>query len=644
MKRAGWGQEPFAGKKGTGAFFAFRVGLLATIALLSELIAGKACGQQGVPGPEETPVEVIVSGRTSTLKSIRIVEVGQNIPKTFAGGNVKNTEGFRWYVSRHYALKSNVDDKFSRHILTIAELAYPHYRWVMGREPEGIETTRMALVYAKNLDGLQRSVRDDINSFWAGSGGGVTLRHKVAYNYPSGTLMYHKRDLAMHENLHLYQMCLTGAINTPGRFTEGITHAFANHVYDEQKKQLTVMVLDKATTNNPYDRALRELDKEFITMEDFVERGAGSRATWALYTQFFWDDPDRLMKWRIWRDELLRQNLQGEPLKELDLRLIKELFGSIDQLNNQWEKWIARRRNTFHYVAWGWEQSGNTLWSYGFGPQRYSRTDIQFAPNEEVQYDHLRMDYPSQPMPTTVGPVKRGVDQPSVGCLVDFSRCPGRGVAGFGLGVEGDKLAAVLLHEGRELIVDGSDLGMPKKVFPFPEYLKTAMAAHGHRAGLTMKIATAALEVTVRAGKDGAVKEMKVSVPLEKAQREKLISRHMAVLAMHGWHGVTPFIDDARRRPPDLTAAAPMGRWRFAGEDQLYRLYSAAWRLGEDTPELLTHLKEQLAEAADKDPATQQVAMDLYRRRIDEVVRAVAGLPKSENTKLALKELRAHRD
>ncbi|MDP6359553.1 MAG: hypothetical protein QF473_30810, partial [Planctomycetota bacterium] len=51
-------------------------------------------GWADVPPPLETPVEVIVSGRTSTLKSITIVKVGQKVPRTYAGKKMNNTPGF----------------------------------------------------------------------------------------------------------------------------------------------------------------------------------------------------------------------------------------------------------------------------------------------------------------------------------------------------------------------------------------------------------------------------------------------------------------------------------------------------------------------------------------------------------------------
>lgn len=177
--------------------------LAAVVVLLS------SAARAGVPPPSETPAKIVVNGRTSTAVDIKVVKVGQTIPKVLPRqeGKVANTPGFEWYVSRHYALKSQMPEDFSRHMLKIAELAYPHIVWIAGFEPEGIEDARMAFVYAKTREDIDRSVGSDLGSFWEGGGGGVTLNANcVAYNYPSGGLMYHKRDLVIHENFHMLVM------------------------------------------------------------------------------------------------------------------------------------------------------------------------------------------------------------------------------------------------------------------------------------------------------------------------------------------------------------------------------------------------------------------------------------------------------
>ena len=616
-----------------------RLGRLVLVAIL--LAASAAVGAEAqVPPPGETPVEIVVSGRTSTLKSIRIVKTGRNVPPNFSEGKVKNTPGYTWYVSRHFAMKTDMSEEWAHDCLTWTELAYPHMVRVIGAEPEGIDRKRMAFAYGKTLASMREATYSDGGFRWRGSGGGVTFDFlRAAYNYPSGSLRYHKRDLVIHENLHLLQACVTGSCySAPYRFLEGVTYAFANHVYDRDKKQLTIAVLDKPTINNPYDAALRAMARGVRPIRAFLDHvKAGPEV--GLYTQFMWTDPDRLMKWRLWRDEMFACG--GRDVRKDDLRLMREIFGDLDRLNEQWTAWVAARRSTFHYVDWGWEQSGDTLWSYGW-PQKtlFSQTNINLPLGEVPVPDPLRMDYPAAAVPShLVGPVARGTACPSVAAVLDFSRNPGRGLCGLALGVitkEDFKRPAklpddapgqvnVYVQTGKTLVIDGASLNLAKTETPIPSALAAAAAADGHRFGLTVRVAGGALEATVRAGVPGSVESAAASLPLTAPMRRRLLRRPSAVIAKGGYHGVTPLFDATRPTPPDLNLPAPANRWRFAGEDQTYRLYRAARKLGEAAPRSLLALRDRLAEAMDAPPAAQQAAMDAYaadfRHVVDDVCR-----------------------
>ena len=87
-----------------------------------------------------------------------ISELGDRIPPTFAGDRLKNTEGFTWYVSQHYALKSDFPAERAKHYLTLLELAYPKLVQMFGREPTGIDQKRMAVVYAKDKQTLAQAL------------------------------------------------------------------------------------------------------------------------------------------------------------------------------------------------------------------------------------------------------------------------------------------------------------------------------------------------------------------------------------------------------------------------------------------------------------------------------------------------------
>ena len=588
------------------------------------LLAGTTpVANAAVPPPAETPAKVIVSGRTSTAVEIKIVKVGQQLPKTTAGKRIANTPNFEWYVSQHFALKSAMGEDFSREMLEISELALPHWIALTGLEPPDQDTTRMPIVYARNRKEVDAAVRTDLGSFWAGDGGGVTLwRNLTAYNYPSGTLSYHKRDLVIHENLHMLQGVVLRNMGT-----EGMTHSGAQHVYDKKKKQLTVFCFDRAPINNFAEQGVSALQKEFVPMQKAVEtlwRSGGGHGV--MYTQFFLTDPDRLMKWRIWRDEFYG----GKVDKLGNAKVMENIFGPLDKLNTEWEKWVKQRRVTFHHMDWGWEQDGNAIWAYGFPWDKnyWSQMDILYAPNEKVEYDPLRMDYPAEPMPSIVGPVKRGVLEPSVGYVISqIGNCWG----GFGLGVEGRSMCIVVLMRNQTLVIDGKQLGIARQEIPLTAEVKEAAKQEGNRFGVTIHIKQKELVATVRAGKPGAMKEMKGSAPINQTQRELLMTKTMSMVGKGGYPRITPFIDDARKPPPDLTKPAPANRWRFAGDKQLYQLYRIAYRLGGDAPASLVSLKKRMVHAMDKDSATQKAAIAAYDKEIAQVMLDVkAADPKFE--------------
>lgn len=389
-----------------------------------------------VPTPAQTPASVIVSGRTSTVKDVKVVAVGNQVPRTFSGERVKNTPGFAWYVSQHYALKTDYPETTARSYLTLLELAYPHYRELFGREPEGMQDRRMAVVYATSAEQLKKALASD-GIVWSFNGGGITYEgYNCAYQYPSGSLLYHQRYILLHECTHLFQICLLGnCSSTPGWYTEGIADALGHHVFDDKKKQLTVNVFDKATITNYLDAGLAQHRAEPLSFQKVHDGKNGSREVFFLMVHYLGNDPERLQKFRIWRDELFRANLYGK-YQELSGRLLQELYGPWDRLDAGFRQWLDQRENTFHYVEWGWEQEGNTLWSYGFaGGGKLSQTDILLPPGRKPVFDPLRMDYPTCAVSPLVGKVERGIAEPAIGCLIDFSRNPRGGRAGIGLGV-----------------------------------------------------------------------------------------------------------------------------------------------------------------------------------------------------------------
>src|SRR5262249_12304463 len=145
--------------------------------------------------------------------------------------------------------------------------------------------------------------------------------------------------------------------------------------------------------------------------------------------------------------------------------------------------------------------------------------------------------------PALLGPIGRGIDEPSFGCVLGFRFSPGVGHAGFGLGVEERSSWRVLVDGGKRLVSDGTDLGAGKHETPFPEALRKAVAAHGQQLGLTIKIGKESLDVVVRAGKPDELSEVKTQVPVTRQQRDRLLAKPLALLSRGGLHFITPYID-----------------------------------------------------------------------------------------------------
>ena len=606
---------------------------LATAALLA--FAGWV--HAAVPTPADTPAQVVVAGRTSTAGDIKVVHVGEEIPATFAGSKVHNTPGFTWWVSQHFALKTDCDPGTAESYLTVLELAYPHYVALFGAEPDGIRTQRFAVVFGASLESADAAFRSDGFSN-LGGGGFTSERNAVPYAYPSGSLEYHRRYILLHECTHAYDYVLHGPGHAvPNWCYEGMADSLSHHVYDAGRRQLTVHVLDKAAENNWYDQGLRALRANPGLTPEEVNRSGAERGVRFLMIMFFNTDPERAQKFRLWREEMVRAAAQGSPA---DAGAgLQSVFGPWSGINAGFKEWVARRRRTFHYVEWGWEQDGDTLWSYGFakGGKR-SQTDVNLPPGEAPKPDPLVMDYPHQPPSALVGPIARGGAAPTVGCLVDFSRNPGRGEAGFGLGVvnapePGAGFLKLLIVKEATLLIDGSDCGMEARTVSLPEPLLQAMAAGGHLAGITAKIAANQLQITVKAQAPNATATVfRASAPITPPQRARFLKRPATILARDGRHGVTPYFDIGPRTEPDLRIPAPPNRWRNPGDAQLRDLYAAARQLGRHAPESLLRRRRAMTLAAGKDGPERQAALrgyDADLARMTRDIRACGANPES---------------
>ncbi len=276
------------------------------IILLLLLCARCLAASEAIPNPSDQAADVRIEGRSSTAIHVDVAKIGQTLPDTFAGVPLGNTPGFDWYVSRHYALKTDAGDAPAREYLELLECAWPHYARLFGQTPIGIERKRLAVVYGQSKKSLDRALKGD-HLNWNFSGGGITFEQwRIAYAYPSGSLHYQQRYILIHECTHLYQMCLSGRCdNTPIWFVEGVADGLASHVYDERAKRITFDVFDKATPANFLDQGLAAMRQNPKTIREIDRDSKVSRGVGFLLVHFLRGTPERRTKFQTWCKGLL---------------------------------------------------------------------------------------------------------------------------------------------------------------------------------------------------------------------------------------------------------------------------------------------------------------------------------------------------
>jgi hypothetical protein len=122
-------------------------------------------------------------------------------------------------------------------------------------------------------------------------------------------------------------------------------------------------------------------------------------------------------------------------------------------MNLAFKKWCKSLRKIYWQASWGFDQYGDAMVSFGSpgNKDRYSQMNIELAPAQTPVAAPYLMCYPPQPIPATVGPIQRGIEEPSVGCEIDFNEAEGKGMAGFALGRRDKKHFRVMIDQAKTL-------------------------------------------------------------------------------------------------------------------------------------------------------------------------------------------------
>ncbi len=292
----------------------------------------------------------------SSLKSVDIVKVtGSEAPLTYSGDLIGPYPGFTWFVSRHYAILSDMDDDSVRNALVLLELAWPHYVRTFQWRPPASETHRQAIVLASTRSVLEDCLLHD--SIHAPLLGGLTMEgFGCAYLYAGAP--YQTRYIILHEATHLYQYCLSGDTRgCYGFLLEGIADFLSSHIYSPDSRTLNVNVLDRAPIHNHLLNGLDDWHKLGLpTFSALFDNPSPSRGLSVLMTAFLQHTPEYEAKWRLFCERIVRDMTQKDA-KRTTLAAFHAIYGKPESLDAPFKAWMSNLRPTFELHDRDFDQS-----------------------------------------------------------------------------------------------------------------------------------------------------------------------------------------------------------------------------------------------------------------------------------------------
>ena len=292
----------------------------------------------------------------SSLKVVDIVKVtGSEAPLTYSGDLIGPYPGFSWFVSRHYAILSDMDDDSVRDALVLMELAWPHYVRTFQWRPPASDTHRQAIVLASSRSVLEDCLLHD--SIHAKLLGGLTLEgFGCAYLYAGAP--YQTRYILLHEGTHLYQYSLSGDTRgCYGFLLEGIADFLSSHIYVPGSRILHVNVLDRAPIHNHLADGLtdwRKLGKPSFSA--LLDDPSPSRGLSVLMTAFLQRDKETTAKWHLFCERVVRDMAQKDA-KHTTMKAFRAIYGEPKSLDASFAKWMSSLKPTFNLVDRDFDQS-----------------------------------------------------------------------------------------------------------------------------------------------------------------------------------------------------------------------------------------------------------------------------------------------
>jgi len=500
-------------------------------------------------------------------------------------------------------------------------------------EPEQMHDTRIVMVFATEWKKVKAVARAQNLYRTPVSNGEQMYYNSVAFAH-DGNAHY----LLLHEAFHAFCDAFRRA-PYGSWFSEGAAQDTASYVMDSDYSRLAVFVFDRGA-GNIFRNSILDWRRNPPGVEGFTKWGPDYNPG-ATIQHFFKDDPLRNQLWKIWSQEMRRKQLTQTRDKQkyqvASDELLYSLFGSKNAFRDAWHGWLKSvKQSTLAFGSWG--RDGNMA---GLSSGKFGYMVFNLPPEKKPVRDSLVIDYfPPKPSPL-VGPVRRGGDEPSVGCLIAPGR-KGKGKLGLCLGVDFDRkgrpagMLKVLIQGNSQLVFDGSALNLDKKIVNLPEAMVRSLAGSEHpRLGLTVRIGRRQLFAMVRHGEW----THESSIAISDAVRSHLLSKGIGLASEDSARGgLVPYFDDGRPAYEEFSKPAPANRWRNPGDAEFGWVTKAAWRLGDKAPASLTGFRTLMYRTAAAPLTTQQSTLDKYHKALPAIVQDVAKV-ESEKKQQALADL-----
>lgn len=537
--------------------------------------------------PAPLKADIAVNGYTSTLKDIDIKFLGKEVPYTYSESKIANSRGYNWWISKHFALKSDLPEEKVRLYLELLEMSYPHYVALFGMEPPNIERQRIAVVYGSSRSRVREAMLDDgfLRGVHKTAGGETMYYNRAGYNFPSHR-EHHQRYIVIHETMHAFHMALNGHSTwAPNWITEGLADSVAHHVYDPNLKQLTVMVFDRAPMNYIEIGLKQYYSENKPTIEQINDDPALKRGLNFFIIHYLLSSPERAQFFAYFLKQLRLANPHSESTLSTANSLLKHTFKDWQAIEQGFADFVQNIKPSFHIVSGPWEQDGASYWLRNTDSTDLSRLDI----NPPRKQTHPVMDFP--------GPLSNQIinisNKNQVAVLIGFEQSQiRRSEVGVALQakrskhnqlyrqrfigkeqINDDQLLEFIIVDGERLHINGQNINKFSSLqLGLTPEIREALIKNKSIA-ILLSLEEAHIKITLTALNNKLI-EQQIILPIARDILTTLNTKKISLLSRNNNHLLTPYLYPANSFSNTQPSVAQIPNpWVFKNYNLLSRLF-----------------------------------------------------------------------